>query len=108
MVFDMELSNKDIQMSKGYAVVSMLTLHLFCLRGAIIGTPLIWLNEETPLIYYIGWLCAICAPTYCICSGYAHFRQGLKNGLTFKKRIKRCFKFWFVIGLLFYLYLFLE
>lgn len=56
MVFDMELSNKDIQMSKGYAVVSMLTLHLFCLRGgeAIIGTPLIWLNEETPLIYYIG------------------------------------------------------
>lgn len=33
MVFDMELSNKDIQMSKGYAVVSMLTLHLFCLRG---------------------------------------------------------------------------
>lgn len=29
----MELSNKDIQMSKGYAVVSMLMLHLFCLRG---------------------------------------------------------------------------
>ena len=30
---DKELSNKDIQMSKGYAVVSMLMLHLFCLRG---------------------------------------------------------------------------
>lgn len=105
MVFDMELSNKDIQMSKGYAVVSMLTLHLFCLRGgAIIGTPLIWLNEETPLIYYIGWLCAICAPTYCICSGYAHFRQGLMNGLTIKKRIKRCLKFlvcyWLVVLLI--------
>lgn len=72
--------------------------------GAIIGTPLIWLNEETPLIYYIGWLCAICAPTYCICSGYAHFRQGLMNGLTIKKRIKRCLKFlvcyWFVVLLI--------
>lgn len=71
---------------------------------AIIGTPLIWLNEETPLIYYIGWLCAICAPTYCICSGYAHFRQGLMNGLTIKKRIKRCLKFlvcyWFVVLLI--------
>lgn len=33
MICDMELSNKDIQMSKGYAVVSMLMLHLFCLRG---------------------------------------------------------------------------
>ena len=33
MIRDMELSNKDIQMSKGYAVVSMLMLHLFCLRG---------------------------------------------------------------------------
>ena len=94
MIRDMELSNKDIQMSKGYAVVSMLMLHLFCLRGgAVIGTPLIWLNEETPLIYYIGWLCAICAPTYCLCSGYAHFRQGQKNGLTLKKRMRRCLKF---------------
>lgn len=99
---DKELSNKGIQMSKGYAVVSMLMLHLFCLRGGgVIGTPLIWLNEETPLIYYLGWLCAICAPTYCLCSGYAHFRQGQKNGLTFKKRIKRCLKFlicyWLVV-----------
>lgn len=67
----------------------------------MIGTPLIWLNEETPLIYYLGWLCAICAPTYCLCSGYAHFRQGQKNGLMFKKRIKRCLKFlicyWLVV-----------
>lgn len=99
---DMELSNKDIQMSKGYAVVTMLMLHLFCLRGeTVIGTPLIWLNEDTPLTYYIGWLCAICAPTYCLCSGYAHFRQGQKNGLTLKKRIKRCLKFlicyWLVV-----------
>ena len=70
----------------------------------MIGTPLIWLNGETPLIYYIGWLCAICAPTYCMCSGYAHFRQGQKSGLILKKRIKRCLKFlicyWIVISLI--------
>lgn len=45
---DMESSNKDIQMSKGYAIVSMLMLYLFCLRReAVIGTPLIWLSEKT-------------------------------------------------------------
>lgn len=90
----MELTNKDIQMSKGYAIISMLILHLFCLKGSdIIGEPLLWIDNETPVIYYLGWLCAICAPTYCCCSGYAHYCQGENNGLTIKRNLKRILKF---------------
>ena len=89
-----ELSNKDIQMSKGYAILTMLMLHLFCLQGGrVIGNHLIWMDPETPVLYYVGWICAICAPTYCICSGYAHYKQGEIKGLTRKKRLKRVFKF---------------
>lgn len=64
-------------MSKGYAIISMLALHLFCLKDSeVIGHHFIWLSPDTPLLYYVGWLCAICAPTYCICSGYAHYKLG--------------------------------
>lgn len=59
----------------------------------MIGTHLIWINDNTPVLYYLGWLSAICAPTYCMCSGYAHYRQGQKNGLTLHKRVNRCLKF---------------
>ena len=89
----LELSKKDIQMSKGYAILTMLMLHLFCLRGKVIGNHFIWIDPETPVLYYVGWICAICAPTYCICSGYAHYKQGETNGLTLKKRFKRGLKF---------------
>ena len=47
-----------------------------------------------PLLYYIGWLCSICAPTYCICNGYAHYKQGDSNGLTKNRIVKRLFKFY--------------
>lgn len=81
-------------MSKGYAIISMLLLHLFCLRGnEVLGAPLIWIDSETPLIYYLGWLCAICVPTYCLCSGYAHYRQGEIGGLSLRRNLKRCLKF---------------
>lgn len=90
----MELTSRDIQMSKGYAILLMLMLHLFCLQGgAELGTHLIWVNSDTPVLYYLGWLCAICAPTYCICSGYAHYKQGGLNGLTLRKRLNRILKF---------------
>ena len=90
----LELSNKDIQMTKGFAIISMLFLHLFCLTNKqVIGTPYIVLANGVPLLYYIGWLSAICAPLFCLCNGYAHYRQGLIGGLSNKKRFKRYLKF---------------
>lgn len=89
-----ELAAKDIEMSKGYAIVTMLLLHLFCIPwGDVLYKPFIWVNKNNPLIYYIGWLCAICAPIFCLCNGYAHYRQGEQNGLTRSKRVKRLLKF---------------
>lgn len=102
MIEKSELTSDDIQMSKGYAIITMLLLHLFCLdRNRVYGSYILSLNNGVPILYYIGWLCAICAPTYCICSGYAHYRQGQVNGLIFEKREKRILKFlisyWIVV-----------
>lgn len=89
-----ELSNMDIQMTKGMAIITMLFLHLFCLPNKnIIGIPFIVLPNGVPLLYYMGWLSAICAPLFCICNGYAHYMQGLKGGLSTRKRLRRYLKF---------------
>lgn len=90
-----ELSSKDIQMTKGLAILTMLSLHLFCrVEGkGFIGIPFIVLPNGTPFLYYIGWLCAICAPLFCVCNGYAHYKQGEFGGLSKKKVFKRYLKF---------------
>lgn len=90
----MELSRKDIKMTKGLAIVSMVVLHLLCRKGEdVYGTPLLWINDSTPFVYYLGFLAEICVPVYCLCSGYAHYRLGEKNGLTVKRNSKRLLKF---------------
>lgn len=90
----MELNKKDIKITKGLAIVSMVVLHLFCRKGAdVYGTPLLWINNDTPFVYYLGFLAEICVPMYCLCSGYAHYRLGETNGLTVKRNSKRILKF---------------
>lgn len=90
----MELNKKDIKITKGLAIVSMVVLHLFCRKGAdVYGTPLLWINSDTPFVYYLGFLAEICVPMYCLCSGYAHYRLGETNGLTVKRNSKRVLKF---------------
>lgn len=90
----MELSRKDTKMTQGLAIVSMVVLHLFCRKGAdVYGTPLLWINDTTPFVYYLGFLAEICVPMYCLCSGYAHYRLGETNGLTVKRNSKRLLKF---------------
>lgn len=90
----MELTKQDIKETKGIAILSMLLLHLFCRKGTdVYGTPLIWLSEDTPLIYYLGFLSEICVPMYCMCSGYAHYRLGESGGLTVKRNCRRGLKF---------------
>lgn len=62
----------DATMTKGLAILSMLILHLFCRKGsAVLGSPLFWLNEDTPLVYYFGFFSGICVPLYSLCIGYA-------------------------------------
>ena len=42
---------EDATMTKGMAILCMLVLHLFCRTGEeVLGTPLIWLNDTTPLV----------------------------------------------------------
>lgn len=90
----MELSKKDIKITKGLAIVSMVVLHLFCRKGAdVYGAPLLWINSDTPFVYYLGFLAEICVPMYCLCSGYAHYRLGETKGLTVKRNSKRVLKF---------------
>lgn len=89
------LIREDIEKTKGYAIITMLLLHLFCVPGGSLCKPIIWLSNTQPLIYYIGWISAICAPTFCICNGYAHYQQGKgnDNGLSSYKCLIRVTKF---------------
>ena len=67
---------------------------MFCRKGAdVYGTPLIWINSQVPLVYYLGFLSEIPLTLYCLCSGYAHYRLGETNGLTIKRNANRLLKF---------------
>ena len=89
-----ELTRKDIKMTKGLAILSMVCLHLFCRTGNnVYGSPLLWVKDGVPLVYYFGFLSEMCVTMYCLCSGYAHFRLGETSGLTVKRNVKRIIKF---------------
>ena len=89
-----KLSTADTQVTKGLAIITMLLLHLFCRKGAdVYGTPLLWVHEGVPLVYYIGFLSEICVPLYCMSSGYAHYMLGEQNALTGKRCWKRILSF---------------
>lgn len=59
-------------MVKGLAILSMLLLHLFCAKGSEVqGTPLLWVNSETPFVYFFGYISNICVDLFSLCAGYA-------------------------------------
>lgn len=81
-------------MTQGLAILTMVSLHLFCRLGTdVYGTPLLWLNSTTPAVYILGWLSEICIPLYSICSGYAHYKLGESGGLSKKRICNRIIKF---------------
>ena len=100
----MELKRDDTKMLQGFAILSMVCLHLFCRTGAdVFGKPLIWVNETTPLVYYLGFLSEICVPLYAFCSGYGlmkSFAKTPKPGAYYKATGKRLLRlmitFWIV------------
>lgn len=98
----MEFSKKDAKMTQGFAVLCMLVLHLFCRTGAdVLGTPLLWLNGETPFVYWLGFFAEICVPLYSFCAGYArmHLWEKGKTGMRSNaKRIGRLMvNYWIIV-----------
>jgi hypothetical protein len=83
-------TKKDSIMTKGYAILCMLMLHLFCRVGTdVYGTPLIWINKTTPLVYLFGFFANICVPLYSICAGYAQYLIMENGNLNKKSKTKR-------------------
>lgn len=77
-------------MTKGMAILCMLMLHLFCRTGNdVLGTPVLWFNDTTPVVFWLGFFAEICVPIYSICVGYAQELLYEKNCLTWKKNAKR-------------------
>ena len=92
----------DAIMTKGYAILSMCVLHLFCCLGADVkGTPLIWLTPQKPLVYWFGFFAEICVPTYSLCAGYAQALMDEKGKLSFRSNLVRIKKlminYWIIV-----------
>lgn len=92
----MDLSKEQIKMTKGLAIITMVVVHLFAKKGAdVYGTPLIWVKEGVPLVYYLGFLGGYCIPFYCYCTGYALFIQhrDMEKQLFYHKSLSRLIRF---------------
>lgn len=97
-------SKQDAIMTRGMAIICMVVLHLFCRTGNdVLGTPLLWLDENTPVVYWFGFFAEICVPIYSICVGYAQQYLWEQNALSGKSSIRRIGKlmlnYWIVLGL---------
>ena len=105
----MYYNKQDAIMTQGLAVLSMVVLHLFCRKGAdVYGTPLVWLNETTPFVYWFGFFSEICVSLYSICAGYAQeliSEREFSSGaiMIWKKNLHRAWKlmknYWVVLCL---------
>lgn len=101
----MNYSKADARMTQGMAILCMVILHLFCRVGSdVLGTPLIWLDQTTPLVYWFGFFAEICVPLYSLCAGYAQqllWETG-KSGLRARTgRILRLLKNYWIVVVLF-------
>ncbi|MGI8384830.1 acyltransferase family protein [Robertmurraya sp. P23] len=80
----MEITKKDMNITKGVAILMMLLLHLFC-RKEYEGLyePLIYIGNE-PLIYYLALFGDACVPIYCFASGYGLYFSYTQKNPTYK------------------------
>lgn len=91
-------------MTRGLAILSMIILHLFCRLGNdIMYTPLVWVTDTKPLMYYFGFFAEICVPLYSLCVGYAQFLLYEKRESGYADNGKRIFKvlknYWIILFL---------
>ncbi len=83
---ELELTKKQIAMTKGIAILFMLLLHLFC-NKAYEGLFQPWiLIKGVPLIYYFALFGDCCVAIYCFCSGYGLMIGYQKNNEGYHKR----------------------
>ncbi len=89
-------------MTRGFAILCMVVLHLFCRKGAdVYGTPLMWIDKDTPLVYLFGFYAEICVSVYSICMGYAQyllFINGKTNlHSTWKRTVRLMINYWIIL-----------
>lgn len=98
----MELTKKQIEATKGVAILFMLLLHLFCTKTYIgLFEPTIFIGKY-PLIYYLALFGDCCVAIYCFCSGYGLMYNYINNpdeySMKNKNRIFRLYlKYWIII-----------
>lgn len=94
-------NKKDAQMTQGYAILSMLILHLFCKIGNDVDyTPLFYVKAvplirgaaKVPLAYYFGYFSNICVCTYSLCAGYARELSHGKDSRSYSSNLKKIFQ----------------
>lgn len=95
---------QDAIMTKGMAIICMVVLHLFCRTGKdVFGTPLLWLNETTPLVSWFGFFAEVCVPIYSLCAGYAQQYMEQQGKLSWKSNVRRIRKllvnYWIILVL---------
>lgn len=100
----MRYRKEDAQMTQGLAVLCMVILHLFCRTGSnVLGTPLIWLDPETPFVFWFGFFAEICVPVYSLCTGYAQQLLWQNGKSSFRSRVGRILRlmrnYWIVLVL---------
>jgi len=98
----MELTRKQVNITKGMAILFMLLLHLFCTKEySGLFQPLI-MAGDVPLIYYFALFGDCCVAIYCFCSGYGLFISYKNNKVTYiKNNFIRLFKlyinYWIIL-----------
>ena len=101
----MELTKKQVKITKGVAILMMLLLHLFCTKNYIGKfTPLIMVGE-VPLIYYLALFGDCCVAIYCFCSGYGLMYSYNKDRVNYSKNnVKRIGKLYLNYWIVFVLF----
>ena len=98
----MELTKKQVSITKGVAILFMLLLHLFCTKDYQgLFTPLI-IIKGVPLVYYLALFGDCCVAIYCFCSGYGLMCTYKNNPDEYNKRnakriLKLYINFWIII-----------
>lgn len=98
----MELTKKQVSITKGVAILFMLLLHLFCTKDYNgLFTPLITINA-IPLVYYFGLFGECCVGMYSFCSGYGLMCTYKNNSIEYNKKnkfriLKLYINFWIII-----------
>lgn len=84
------------------AVLCMVVLHLFYREGSgVFGTPLLWFNQDIPVVYWFGFYSEVCVIIYSICMGYAQYMIYMKGNASWSSTLKRILRlminYWIIL-----------